>query len=72
MSIISLSSSPATTRPFSAGAIPTRLFAGMASRVRRAVTAWRAVRSQRVLSSLSYDTLKDIGYPSAGDERNMF
>ena len=31
----------------------------------RAVASWRRHRAERALESLSYDTLKDIGFPSA-------
>jgi uncharacterized protein YjiS (DUF1127 family) len=30
----------------------------------RAVASWQRHRAERVLESLSYDTLKDIGFPS--------
>lgn len=30
----------------------------------RAVASWRRHRAERILESLSYDTLKDIGFPS--------
>jgi uncharacterized protein YjiS (DUF1127 family) len=32
----------------------------------RAVAAWKRHRAERALEGLSYDTLKDIGFPSAG------
>lgn len=47
-----------------------RLLAGAAAAFQRTLKTWRAARTERVLSSLSYDTLKDIGYPSSLDERN--
>lgn len=31
----------------------------------RAVASWKRRRAERALEGLSYDTLKDIGYPSA-------
>jgi hypothetical protein len=31
---------------------------------------WRESRNKRILQSLSYDQLKDIGFPSAGGTRN--
>jgi uncharacterized protein YjiS (DUF1127 family) len=31
----------------------------------RAVASWKRRRAERALESLSYDTLKDIGFPSA-------
>ena len=64
MSTFSLSSSPST--PSSA----LRALAGATSLARRIVTAWQDRRAERVLASLSYDTLKDIGFPSANDSRN--
>ncbi|MBW9062301.1 hypothetical protein JNB71_03120 [Rhizobium herbae] len=30
----------------------------------RAIASWQRHRAERVLESLSYDTLKDIGFPS--------
>jgi len=32
----------------------------------RAVASWKRRRAERALEGLSYDTLKDIGFPSAG------
>ncbi|MBP1857310.1 hypothetical protein [Rhizobium herbae] len=32
----------------------------------RAVASWQRHRAERALEGLSYDTLKDIGFPSAG------
>ncbi|WP_421873183.1 hypothetical protein [Pararhizobium sp.] len=31
----------------------------------RAVASWKRRRAERALEGLSYDTLKDIGFPSA-------
>ncbi|WP_438747743.1 hypothetical protein [Pararhizobium sp. O133] len=31
----------------------------------RAVASWKRYRTERELEGLSYDTLKDIGFPSA-------
>ncbi len=31
----------------------------------RAVASWKRHRAERALENLSYDTLKDIGFPSA-------
>ncbi len=31
----------------------------------RAVASWKRYRTERVLEGLPYDTLKDIGFPSA-------
>lgn len=36
-------------------------FVGLRARV---VASWQRHRAERVLESLSYDTLKDIGFPS--------
>ncbi|MCA1370035.1 hypothetical protein [Ensifer aridi] len=33
----------------------------------RAWAAWKRHRNERVLENLSYDTLKDIGFPSVDD-----
>ncbi len=33
----------------------------------RAWTAWKRHRQERALENLSYDTLKDIGFPSVDD-----
>lgn len=37
----------------------------LASTIIGAVAAWKRYRAERVLEGLSYDTLKDIGFPSA-------
>ncbi len=60
MSVFSLETSPSR----SAMPLPVLGFA------RRLLKLWRDKRSERALSSLPYETLKDIGYPAARDERN--
>ncbi|SER51077.1 hypothetical protein [Rhizobium sp. NFR03] len=64
MSTFSLSSSPST--PSSA----SRRLAGATALAHRIVQTWQDRRAERALASLSYDALKDIGFPSATDNRN--
>ncbi|MEY9780894.1 hypothetical protein [Sinorhizobium fredii] len=40
---------------------------GLFSLRARAWAAWKRHRNERVLENLSYDTLKDIGFPSVDD-----
>ncbi|AFL52805.1 uncharacterized protein YjiS (DUF1127 family) [Sinorhizobium fredii] len=40
---------------------------GLFSLRARAWAAWKRHRNERILENLSYDTLKDIGYPSVDD-----
>ncbi|OAP42759.1 hypothetical protein AU381_16490 [Sinorhizobium glycinis] len=40
---------------------------GLFSLRARAWAAWKRHRNERALESLSYDTLKDIGFPSVDD-----
>ncbi|KQS79314.1 hypothetical protein ASG25_12260 [Rhizobium sp. Leaf384] len=61
MSYFSLS--PSLT-PASSG---TRSRAGALTLAARLVKIWQDRRSERALASLSYDTLKDIGFPSTTD-----
>ncbi|MFT2212609.1 hypothetical protein [Rhizobium giardinii] len=43
---------------------PRPLVSSLAGLRARAVASWQRHRAERVLESLSYDTLKDIGFPS--------
>ncbi len=41
------------------------------SRIAQSLYAtWRESRNKRILQSLSYEQLKDIGFPSAGGAKN--
>ncbi|MET0359518.1 MAG: hypothetical protein ABW055_08780 [Pararhizobium sp.] len=64
MSTVSFSRSHATP------SLGSRSLAGAASFARSIVKAWQDRRAERALASLSYDTLKDIGFPSTTDSRN--
>ncbi|NHT78469.1 hypothetical protein C8J35_101542 [Rhizobium sp. PP-F2F-G38] len=64
MSTFSLSSSPSTP------SFGSRALAGATSLAHRIVKTWQDRRSERALASLSYDTLKDIGFPASTDSRN--
>jgi hypothetical protein len=48
---------------------PSSVFGSRSSLVQRILATWRAMRSERLLTSLPYDTLKDIGFPAANDPR---
>lgn len=42
-------------------------FPGLFNLRARAWAAWKRHRNERALENLSYDTLKDIGFPSVDD-----
>ena len=48
----------------------SRARAGVSTLAHRIVKNWQDRRAERALASLSYDTLKDIGFPSTTDPRN--
>ena len=66
MTYSSFAPSPSGRRP----ALSTSLFATVFTLRARMVGAWRQHRTERAFEALSYDTLKDIGFPSACASRN--
>lgn len=48
--------------PHSGGSVFSTAFSGLQA---RAFASWRRYQAERALEALSYDTLKDIGFPSA-------
>ena len=43
------------------------VYHGVSGLSHRMLASWRRHRAERALESLSFDTLKDIGFPSADD-----
>ncbi|KQV34641.1 MULTISPECIES: hypothetical protein [unclassified Rhizobium] len=53
---------------FESHGLPVRLssvFHGVSGISRRMIASWRRHRTERALEGLPFDTLKDIGFPSA-------
>lgn len=57
-----------STNQFSSSSHGLSALPGLFNLRARAWAAWKRHRNEVVLESLSYDTLKDIGFPSADDE----